>query len=563
MVLLVAGPVSATPYYWDTNDVTAGSGAATGTWDTIAGGTGSSFWSTDSTGSSATSSITTTATDDVTFSAGTNGTTGVVTVAGTQAVNTLTINQAGLTLSGGTIDLSGGATGKITVNSNTTINSVLKAKTVTIATNTTLILTGGSGGGTFFDGSNINGANNAVLDLQAGTYSIANTKNLTLGGGTQAGGATTLKVSGASLTFGSAGGLNVGRSGAGDGHFILNSGTVTANGASNDPDFRVGFTGAVGVVDINGGTLTGNGFMSINDRGNGASGSTGNTVNINGGTVTLGSILLGGSNFGTNSSSGSALVNLTAGALYLGTTSTAVLGAPNSSVIPNGIVNLGTGTSTYTITLSGGTLGATADWSSSVNMVLGGSSSGFFIKAADGSGSPVAHNITLSGILSNKLSTNSGFTKTGGGVLTLTGANTYTGGTIVSAGTAATGATGTFGAGDVTVGAGATLTLGNNTSIADAANLVFDTTLGTTINLSFSGTETINTLSSVSGTFATAGIDYDATTLNGIFGGTYFTGSGLLTIASSGIPEPSTYALWLSGVAGLVVMARRRQKRQK
>jgi len=150
------------------------------------------------------------------------------------------------------------------------------------------------------------------------------------------------------------------------------------------------------------------------------------------------------------------------------------------------------------------------------------------------------------------------FSSTGSlGVLTLNGVNTYIGGTTVSSGALATGATGTFGSGDITVANGAKLTLGNANSIADTASLFFGT--GTTITLN-SGTETVNALSSLSGTFIEAGT-WTATELNAKFGGSIFAGAGSWTVLTpSAIPEPSTYAALAGlGILGFVIYRRRKQ----
>ncbi|MGC3991197.1 MAG: autotransporter-associated beta strand repeat-containing protein [Chthoniobacteraceae bacterium] len=98
----------------------------------------------------------------------------------------------------------------------------------------------------------------------------------------------------------------------------------------------------------------------------------------------------------------------------------------NLYVGSGGIVNNATNTYTLSIALTNGTIGATADWSSSLAMTLG---SGITIKAADASN--VAHNITLTGVLGGT----GGVTKTGGGTVSLSAANTYSGTTTVNAGT--------------------------------------------------------------------------------------------------------------------------------
>src|SRR5215212_611936 len=80
------------------------------------------------------------------------------------------------------------------------------------------------------------------------------------------------------------------------------------------------------------------------------------------------------------------------------------------------------------INLTSGTLGASADWSSPLNMALT-TGNNINVRAADASNAP--KNITLGGVLSGA----GGFTKAGAGALVLSGANTYTGATNVQQGT--------------------------------------------------------------------------------------------------------------------------------
>jgi rhamnogalacturonan endolyase len=122
------------------------------------------------------------------------------------------------------------------------------------------------------------------------------------------------------------------------------------------------------------------------------------------------------------STAGSATLQIGAngGALYVGA---------------GGIVKNGTSGMTTTITLSysntNSLLGAADDWSSSLPMTLNSNNANFRIKAADVDNNP--HDITLNGVISG--AQNRGFTKIGGGTLTLGGDNTFAGAVTVSAGT--------------------------------------------------------------------------------------------------------------------------------
>ncbi|TAE74977.1 MAG: hypothetical protein EAZ65_02680 [Verrucomicrobia bacterium] len=106
-----------------------------------------------------------------------------------------------------------------------------------------------------------------------------------------------------------------------------------------------------------------------------------------------------------------------------------------------------------------------------------------------------------------------GLTKNGSGTLTLMASNTYTGPTTVQAGT---------------------LKLGNgtaNTNLADSANVIL--AAGTTLNLDYSGTDTVNALS-VGGIAKSPGV-YSASN------SAFITGSGTLTVLTG---PPSDYETW-------------------
>ena len=171
-----------------------------------------------------------------------------------------------------------------------------------------------------------------------------------------------------------------------------------------------------------------------------------------------------------------------------------VNGGSSLYVGSGGIVKPNTQGYTSTIELTSGILGATADWSSSLPMNLNGTA--FTIAAADASS--VAHNITLSGILSG--SATSALTKTGNGKLTLSAANTYGGATIISSGTLALSGSGSLASSLISVASGATLdvtglsstfalgssqTLSNSASATGIINGSVTTSSGSTIALSF------------------------------------------------------------------------------
>jgi len=192
-----------------------------------------------------------------------------------------------------------------------------------------------------------------------------------------------------------------------------------------------------GILHVNGGSFTSldttNGIVIAQNNGALCDGE----IYLSGGTTTAALIAFGASSdtFGGN---GFLIINSGA-SLYLGS---------------GGIVKSNTtGSYTSTISLLNGTLGAAADWASPLNMILGST----IVKAADAANN--AHNIYLTGILSGSGGT---LTKTGNGVLALSGVNTYSGATIISAGTLAL-------TNDATTGS-----INNSISITVAGGATFD-----------------------------------------------------------------------------------------
>ena len=196
---------------------------------------------------------------------------------------------------------------------------------------------------------------------------------------------------------------------------------VCTNGGSNSSDsvridsgaLTVGSTTTVtlnngsrwSVLDINGGTFTSNDATGAGIQLGGVFAGENAVMLVRSGTAFADTITFGD----VNQTSGADVLNVTGGILYIGS---------------GGMVQGGTGPYTSTISLTGtGTLGALANWSSALNIILGGDT----IKAADVSGT--GHNITLSGTL-----TGTTLTKTGSGTLVIAGPSSYTGATTVSAG---------------------------------------------------------------------------------------------------------------------------------
>ncbi len=270
----------------------------------------------------------------------------------------------------------------------------------------------------------------------------------------------------------------IGRDG-GKGTVVQNGGTFTFSPANNQL-FLVGATGNSATraeYNMNGGVF------DLSNRklglGLGAGVLITGAVNQVGGVITN----VGNLDLGTLTPNGKGIYNLTGGSVYIGSGGITTF---------NGI---------YALNLGGGTVGAYANWSSTLNMTLTGINGPVTFN-------PGGNTITLSGILSGS----GGLTVNGSGVLDLTGANSYTGDTTVSAGT-------------LQLDAG-----GTSSSVIRLAN-------GAILNLNFAGNRVVPGFYT-NGVALPIGI-YSAGNLGG-----FITGSGNLQVASS-----ISTGLWTGGGA--------------
>jgi autotransporter-associated beta strand protein len=314
-----------------------------------------------------------------------------------------------------------------------------------------IVATGGSNGGVFE--FNISGNFSADSITSNGSRDA---RNINVFGGTV-----------------SLGNVNIGRgvggnAAVGSGGVHVFGGEVTAN------DFRIGTTNSGATAEVRGGMLTVNGpqfivGQNITSRSSAIFMTGGTLIGTNAAGLLLGaSNGTGGHGMGIlNISSASSFVSLEL--LTLGTVTPSLLAAPGNNAgtltMTTGTLYMGSGGivgntavavpntsygAAYGITLSGGTVGAKANWSTNANMTLGTVNGNITFKASDTANTPF--NITINGNLIG----GGGLTKTGGGTLTLAGAsNSYVGSTNITEGTLLF--TSGLPGGPVTVASGATL----------------------------------------------------------------------------------------------------------
>lgn len=568
---------------WDT---ATGDGAiiteGSGNWNLTAGNT---VWNDGSTPNVFWSQTSTTDGSNTATFAGTDGTLNqyVVTLGAQMAVESLTFNSGGYQLTGSTLALmpttttSGGIT--VAAGKTATINSILR-----YAHNTTANISVGSGG-ILNLGGGTTASNNpqwqlsgaGTINLTGGTYTNNignfNTAAINLTGGTHA--ITPGNSNGPNL--GNAAGQNVNYTVSGTGILTVNnnasSGTGTGpswlrlgNGDTgvNEAKLTVQTGGTVsigngkygelqiagsvtsnGKLDMQGGTVTiGAGVPAANKIylfKNGSNAGYAAAMTQSGGTVTANGIQFGGDT-GTYDAASSATLALSGGNLFVG-----AQGMTRGS---------SAGTLPVIIQLQGGTLGASATWSSSMDMKLGTAT----IRAANGVGT--AQNITLSGVLSDDGGTGT-LTKTGAGTLALSGAsaNTFTGATTVSAGT-------------LDLGKVNAVSSSSSLTIANGAGLALSTSSSTVPNLTFSGSGALSF--NVADGYSLTVSDTDGVTNSGAAGsitinitgsapanGTYnlmgysgtLQGSGFSAYTLGSVPAGKSYALNDTGSAVQLVVS--------
>jgi autotransporter-associated beta strand protein len=374
-----------------------------------------------------------------------------------------------------------------------------------------------------------------TLNIQNGTYALG-ANNFIVGGAQTTPATGTVNQSGGVVSFSGGNGLLLGNAGttASTGIYNLSGGSInTATavtsrgvmlGANNNSinTFNLSGTGALNMTTATGGTDTS--VLHVGRFDSAANGTT-NTFNQSGGTANVAILSVGGN--GATGSGVVSTINWTGGTfiaasfprMAAGNTNTATLtiGGTADVTLPAFPTVRGT-TSTATLYLDGGVLKPSATSSAYISGLTNA-----YIKSGGAKFHTNSFDITVSqNLLTDTVSTGGGLTKEGSGTLSLTGTNTYTGNTTVTAGA---------------------LSLGNgttNTGLADAADV--SVASGATLNLNYSGTDTIDELW-LGGVQKPAGV-YGSSDPSGLI-----TGSGTLTVTTG--PSASAYDNWATVTHGL------------
>jgi fibronectin-binding autotransporter adhesin len=475
----------AATYTWD---AATGDGATvtsgTGTWNTTAG---NAVWNDGSTNVVWAQTSGTVGLHNAVF-AGEDGTADqyTITLGGNTAAQNLTFNSSGYNISSGTLSLRPTTTtnGSITVaaNKTATISSLIgytnnTTANITVNTGGTLNLSGGAGNSQYqFTGG-------GTVNMTAGTYTanIGNTSNATFN---QSGGTF-------NITPGVNNGYNI-SSATQNVAYNLSGGTLSVIGNSTtatNAHISIGnTTGAAYTSSLNVSAGTMNVGTTAGRAGEiqiAKTGSSNGALNVTGGTVTVGTgstsnkiyFFKAGSAAGYTASMTQSAGTVTANGIQFGSTSgtydatsaaNLTLSGGNLYIGAQGITRGSAASALSTsIKLQGGTIGASDDWSSSLNMQLGATGGGPIFQAATSGGT--AKTITLSGVLSDDASVSGSITKTGAGTLVLSGSNNFSGGITIKNGTLESRTTQyTLGTGTVTMGGagsnGATYITGQSNS---------------------------------------------------------------------------------------------------
>jgi autotransporter-associated beta strand protein len=455
---------------------------------------------------------------------------------------------------GGLTDTSTGTltlSGNNSYSGNTTLsaNGVLSLGSATALGTGTLVLNTGS---VQASGGAVSVANPVTINS---TITFAGTSNLTFTGAVTLTGSRTLIVSitGTTITF--AGGLGQTTTAAltksGTGVLALpvadsyTGGTILTNGT-----LQVGDPGALstGTLTLSGGTIRGNGTaLSIGNAvtvsGNptiggasdlaftGTATFTGNrtfTVSNTGNSTLAGTLAQSGGTWSLTKSGAGVLI--LSGTNNLGggvTLSAGTLQVPSAGAVGSG-----------TLTLKGGTIRGSGTPLTFTNAVVLNGSPGFggtsdltFTGTATLTGNSTmtvsnTGTTTFSGAIGQSGGTWK-LTKSGTGLLVLSGANSFGGGTALTSGTLTVGNAGALGTGTLTLSGGTLRANGGAVSLANAISLANSLTIGGSFDLTFTGPTTLTGNRTL--TITNAG----TTTFAGVIGQS--SGTDTLTEAGTGL----------------------------
>jgi rhamnogalacturonan endolyase len=361
-------------------------------------------------------------------------------------------------------------------------NGFTKAGAGTLALAAPSVLTGTVGvtagvlrvdpGGTFTPGTINISTGGAMFQVAGGTLNATGTANVTgsnsnlvidsgianfnaIAGSNNTG--SRVIINGGSVTAGSVSFMR-----STDSNLNYNTGLIVRGGNATIGTISLGTANSNAMMSVEGGAVTATGAITLGNQSSGGRGghlrvindgvfnstdgspnggliitrrnNNASTANLLGGISTIEKITLG---YDAAVASGSGTLNVNGGALYVGA---------------GGIASNAGGAFAANINLAAGLLGARANWSTLLPITLFANGN-MVLKAADAANVP--HDITLGGTIGGA----GGFTKIGGGRLTLSGVNTFTGAVAVDGG--ALEIDGSLAAGaDVSVNAGGLLTGG-------------------------------------------------------------------------------------------------------
>jgi fibronectin-binding autotransporter adhesin len=459
----------------------------------------------------------------------------------TLALTNLTVNSGGTTLTNNSVAAKAiGAsmvvtgTGDLLLNGSANFSAPFAAiSSVNNSGNVTFAMTGSSAGQTITTvGSSVTGITQNSASLLTLTNAQAFTGNVTVN-------ANKLQVNFASNTGNNSAGVLT----LGGGHLsetgkaaTFSSQTFTSTtlnaGASTLSAIR-GDTTASSAMVINLGAITRNpgstvAFANPNITNQALSASNGftttntNTNGIIGGWATVNNAGFA-SNFGTH------IVNVA-------TTDNTWTSGTNNNIFPAGAINIGAGADVNSVRIN--TAGATTITLGGTSIIQSGgilvgtgvgvnltTITGGTLKGASGA-ELIIHQLNPSGLtIDSTIADNTsatGLTKSGTGILTLGGTNTYSGNTIINAGT-------------LSLGTGTT-----NTSLADTAGVVIAADSTAVLNLNYTGTDTIASLT-IKGVAKASGV-WGSSTSGAPNTDPKLTGTGTLTVGAA-----SPYSTWAGG----------------